>query len=241
MAGPNPYFDNFDNSEEQGLHDSLIQESIEIFGEGMYYMPRRTVNFDGIYTEDDQDMFDTVYLSTFYIQNVEGFEGQGDFLSKFGLEIRDQITLVVSNTLFQQDVGVVENLPRPLEGDLIYFPKNDKVFEITYVDKFKMYFPFGASPSYTITCQLFEYSGQKFVTGIPAVDKIQDILSENLFDWSILTEAGLPLLTEDGNYLVIEGYAETFIDPMDQTQIIQTTANGIIDFSESDPFSEGSY
>jgi hypothetical protein len=241
MTGPNPYFDMFNNREEQSLHDGLIQESIEIYGEGMYYLPRRAANFDHIYTEDDQDYFDTTYLSTFYIKNVDGFEGQGNFMSKFGLEIRDQITLVVSNTIFTEDVGVAENFPRPREGDLIYFPLNDKVFEIVFVDKFTMYFPLGATPTYTITCQLFEYKGERFLTGIPSVDKIQKQLSENLYDGALLTEDGLALLTENGDVMMVEEYSETAIDPFDQGGDIQTVADDILDFTETDPYSEGSF
>lgn len=241
MTGPNPYFDNFNNTDEQFLHDGLIQEAIEIYGEGMYYIPRRPFNFDPLYTEDDQDYFDTPYLSTFYIKNVDGFEGQGNFMSKFGLEIRDQITLVVSNTLFTQDIGAVENLTRPREGDVIYFPLNNKIFEIVFVDKFTMYYPFGASPSYTITCQLFEYKGEKFLTGIPAVDKIQKLMTENLYDWAILTEDGMALLLENGDVLVGEEYADTLADPLDQSTVIQKQSDAVLDFSESDPFSEGRF
>lgn len=240
MTGPNPYFDNFNNDEEQFLHDGLIQEAIEIYGEGMYYIPRRPANFDSLYFEDDQDYFDKVYLSTFYIKNVDGFEGAGNFMSKFGLEIRDQITLTVSNTIFTQDVGVAEKFSRPREGDLIYFPLNDKVFEIVFVNKFTMYYPFGAAPTYDITCQLYEYSGQRFSTGIPSVDKIQT-LSENLYDWAILTEDGSPLLTEAGDVLVLETYSETTIDPLDQDEPIQQIGNDILDFSETDPYSEGPF
>jgi hypothetical protein len=240
MAGPNSLFDNYNNFDEQFLHDGLVQESIEIFGEGMYYMPRRTGNLDRLYTEDDQDYFDTVHLTTFYIKNVDGFEGQGNFMSKFGLEIRDQITLVVSNTIFNEDVGVAEEITRPREGDLIYFPLADKVFEITFVNKFTMYFPLGASPSYNITCQLFEYSGQKFITGIVAVDKIS-ALSEDLYDHAIMDENGQPLITETGDFLMMPGYSETAIDPLDQSTPIQTIGDAIINFSETDPFSNGDY
>lgn len=241
MTGPNPYFDNFNNSDEQFLHDGLIQESIEIFGEGMYYLPRRPYNLDLIYLEDDQDYFDTIYLSTFYIKNVDGFEGQGNFLSKFGLEIRDQITLVVSNTIFSEDVGAAENFPRPREGDVIYFPLNGKMFEIVFVDKFTMYFPLGASPSYSITCQLFEYKGEKFLTGNPLIDKIEVLLSEDLYDWALQTEDGLALLLENSDVLVVEEYAEVAMDAMDQTVPIQSLSDSILDFTETDPYSEGTF
>jgi hypothetical protein len=240
MTGPNPLFDNFNNTDEQFLHDGLIQESIEIYGEGMYYLPRRAANFDPLYTEDDQDYFDKVYLSTFYIKNVDGFEGQGTFMSKFGLEIRDQITLTVSNTIFMEDIGTLENFVRPREKDLIYFPLNDKVFEIVYVNKFTMYYPLGATPTYDITCQLYEYSGQRFNTGIPAVDKIE-ILSENMYEWAILSEDGVPLLMETDDIWVLETYAETVMDIMDQSAPIQRIADGILDFTETDPFSEGPF
>lgn len=241
MAGLSPYFDNYNNREEQGLHDGLIQESIEMYGEAMYYMPRRDANFDPLYTEDDQDYYDTVYLTAFYIKNVDGFEGQGNFMSKFGLEIRDQITLVVSNTLFNEDVGIAENISRPREGDLIYFPLNDKVFEIVFVDKFSMFYPLGATPSYTITCQLFEYTSQRFITGIPAVDKIQKTVSTNLYDWALLTEDGLALLTENEDILTVEDYSEDTPDPLDQSEEIQTIADGLLDFTETDPYSSGPF
>lgn len=240
MAGPNPYFDLYDNTSEQNLLDSLVQEQVELWGEGMYYIPRRPYNYDPLYVEDDQDYFDKTYLTTFYIKNVDGFEGQGHFMSKFGLEIRDQITLSVSQTIFMQDVGRVENFVRPREGDLIYFPKNDKVFEIVFVNKFSMFYPLGSTPSYDITCQLYEYSGQHFRTGIRSVDKIE-ALSEDLYHNALLTEDGSVLLMETGEVFTLETYSEAAIDPMDQSTFIQNEANNIMDFSETDPFSEGPY
>jgi hypothetical protein len=239
MTGPNPYFDNYNNTDEQNLHDGLIQESTEIYGEAMYYLPRRPANFDPMYSEDDQDYFDKTYLSTFYIKNVDGFEGGGNFMSKFGLEIRDQITLAVSNTLFMEDVGIAEGLTRPREGDCIYFPLADRIFEVVFVNRFTMFYPFGASPSYTITCQLFEYNGEGFRTGIPAVDKVQTRLTENIFDYSLLMEDGAAIQMENGDYMVVENYDEDNSDPFDQSSEIQSIADGILDFTETDPFSEG--
>lgn len=240
MAGPNPYFDLYDNESEQNLLDSLVQEQVELWGEGMYYIPRRPYNYDPLYVEDDQDYFDKTYLTTFYIKNVDGFEGQGHFMSKFGLEIRDQITLSVSQTIFMQDIGRIENFVRPREGDLIYFPKNDKVFEIVFVNKFSMFYPLGSTPSYDITCQLYEYSGQHFRTGIKSVDKIE-ALSEDIYNWALLLEDGSVLLMETGETFVLETYGELNMDPMDQTSIIQTEANSIMDFTETDPFAEGPF
>jgi hypothetical protein len=241
MAGPNPYFDNYNNADEQSLHDGLVQESIEIYGEAMWYLPRRAFDIDLIYTEDPQNFFDTVYLSTFYIKNVDGFEGNGSFMSKFGLEIRDQITLTVSDTIFMQDIGNAEGFARPREGDLIWFPLNKKLFEVTFVDKFQMFYPLGAIHSYDITCQLYEWNGSTFNTGIPEIDLVQQTLSQNIFDWSMLTEDGSPFMTEDGNYLVLETFGPKNMDVFDQTDDIQQIGDDILNFDENDPFSEGKF
>ncbi len=238
MPGPNEYFDLYGNSEEQLLHDGLVQEVIEIHGSGFYYLPRRSYNVDEILMEDAQHYFDSYYLTTFFIKNVEGFEGQGDFMSKFGLEIRDQITLTVSGTIFQQDVGIAEQITRPREGDLVYFPLNQKVFEIVFVQKFNMYFPLGATPAYDITCQLYEYSGQNFTTGIPEIDNIQKH-NENILDWSLTFEDGAPMGTEDGDYVVQEDYNEKDIDVFDISEVLQKEGEEIINWDDYDPFTEG--
>lgn len=241
MAGPNPIFDLYNNTEEQFLLDGIMQEAIEIHGIGCYYLPRRTSHIDEIFTEDPQHFYNKYYLTTFYIKNVEGFEGQGNFMSKFGLEIRDQITLTASDTIFQQDVGMAEEIVRPNEGDLIYFPLNKKVFKISFVEKFNVFFALGSTPSYDLTCQLYEYSGEKFDTGIPDIDSIQTLLSENLRDWAIMSEDGSPFMTEDGNYLVLEKYQEDKIDAFDQGDKIQTEADKVVNFDRNDPFADGLY
>jgi hypothetical protein len=103
-----------------------------------------------------------------------------------------------------------------------------------------MFYPLGSTPSYDITCQLYEYSGQHFRTGIRAVDKIE-ALSEDIYNWAVLGEDGAALLGEDGTVLVGEAYDILAADPMDQTVVIQTEADAIMDFNETDPFSEGSF
>jgi hypothetical protein len=241
MPGPNALFDFFNNEEEQFLHNGLVEECILIHGIGCYYLPRRTFNISPLFTEDNQKYFDTVYETTFYIENVEGFEGQGNFLSKFGLEIRDQITMSASDTIFFEDVGKIENMQRPNEGDLIYFPLNKKLFQIDFVEKFAMFYPFGATPSYKLTIKLFEYAGEKFDTGIYDIDVIQKTLSENLYDWSVLAEDGSPLMTEDGNYWVLEEFEKSNIDAFDQAVSIQTEADKIMNWDEIDPFSESEF
>jgi hypothetical protein len=126
----NQFFNNYNNSNEQTLIDDLLIESIQIYGLDVYYMRRSIGAKDDLLNEDDLPIYDSAKEIEMYIKNVEGFEGQGDFLSKFGLEIRDSITFCVSVTRFKEEFLNVE---RPNEGDLLYFPLNKKIFKIMHV------------------------------------------------------------------------------------------------------------
>lgn len=208
----------------------------------MYYVPRTLNNKDKIYGEDDVSTYDSATLVEFYIKNVEGFGGDGNFMSKFGLEIRDQVTFVIAKRVFEEEVDQNSALIRPREGDLIFFPLNKKLFQIKYVDNKPIYYPLGALQTYELTCELFEYSGEQFNTGIPAIDDIQDKLSLNIFDYGVLTQDDFVLATEDGDYLVLETYKVESIDPFADNDSIETEADGFLDFTERDPFSEnGTY
>lgn len=208
----------------------------------MYYVPRTLNNKDKIYGEDDVSTYDSATLVEFYIKNVEGFGGDGNFMSKFGLEIRDQVTFVIAKRVFEEEVDQNSALIRPREGDLIFFPLNKKLFQIKYVDNKPIYYPLGALQTYELTCELFEYSGEQFNTGIPDIDDIQDKLSLNIFDYGVLTQDDFVLATEDGDYLVLETYKVESIDPFADNDSIETEADGFLDFTERDPFSEnGTY
>ena len=238
----NFYFNNFQSSMEQTLLEDLIIESIKIYGEDMYYVPRTLNNKDKIYGEDDITTYDSATLVEFYIKNVDGFGGDGNFMSKFGLEIRDQVTFVIAKRVFDEEVDQNRTFIRPREGDLVYFPLNKKLFQIKYVDNKPIYYPLGALQTYELTCELFEYSGEQFNTGIPDIDDIQDKLSLNVFDYGVLTQDNFVLMTEDGDYLVLETYNVETIDPFSDNDSIQSESDGFLDFTERDPFSEnGTY
>ncbi len=208
----------------------------------MYYVPRTLNNKDKIYGEDDITTYDSATLVEFYIKNVDGFGGDGNFMSKFGLEIRDQVTFVIAKRVFEEEVDQNRTLIRPREGDLVYFPLNRKLFQIKYVDNKPIYYPLGALQTYELTCELFEYSGEQFNTGIPDIDDIQDKLSLNVFDYGVLTQDNFALMTEDGDYLVLETYNVETIDPFSDNDSIQSESDGFLDFTERDPFSEnGTY
>jgi hypothetical protein len=235
----NFFFNNYKNSQEQLLLDSLISESISIAGEAMYYCPRKLNNFNPLYTEDTTSSYEQAFLVPIYIENVMGFKGDGEFVGKFGIEIRDRIVLSISQSVFSLEIGSVINIPRPNEGDLIYFPLNNKCFQIKYVEKFEMFYALGALYVWKMECELFEYSSEILKTGIPDIDTLQTQFDLNVVDWAIRTEDGVPILDETHKYVCVEGSAVWQKDELDASLTLEQEANKIIDFSILDPFSEG--
>ena len=165
----NTYFRNFDARNEQELLHSLVTESIQIYGHDVNYIPRTLVNEDTILGEDSISEYKDAYSIEMYIKSVDGFEGEGDLVSKFGLEIRDQIVFSVARRAFEGlDIGV-----RPKEGDLIYFPLTEKIFQIMFVEHETPFYQTGALPTFDLTCELFTYSDEKIDTGVEEVDVIE--------------------------------------------------------------------
>jgi len=234
----NFYFNNFQSSQEQTLLENLIIESIKIYGQDMLYVPRKLNNKNEVYGEDDISTYENAYMIELYIKNIDGFAGDGNFMSKFGLEIRDQVTFTVARRSFELEISTQGDYDRPREGDLIYFPLNRKLFQIKYVDNKTMFYTLGTLPVYDLVCELFEYSSEQFNTGIPEIDDIQDKLSTNIFDYAIFTEDSFALMTEDGNYIVNETYKIGTIDGNADNDSIENEAIGFLDFTEKDPFSE---
>ena len=159
---------------EQRLYESLITESIQHYGENVYYLPRTVNGLDRILNEDAESQFNDAWLLEMYPESIEGFEGQGDLMQKFGLEIRDEVTLVVAKRVWERWVGVNtrrDNV-RPMAGDLIYLPWSKTYFEVTFVEHEKPFYQLMDRPTYKLSCSLFELSSEKFYTGIPQIDKI---------------------------------------------------------------------
>jgi hypothetical protein len=235
----NFYFNNYRNSGEQNLLEDLIVESIKIYGEDMYYITRNINNLDKLYTADDQSSYTNAFLCEFYIKSVDGFSGDGNFMSKFGLEIRDQVIFSIAQRTFNREIGAYSTLKRPNEGDLIYFPLNNKCFQVKFVNKFEMFYQLGALQTWEMTCELFEYSDEVFNTGIPAIDSIQQNFSTNILDYSIRDELDNYLTDEDGNYLVDEHYNLNVIEGTGTNDVMASESSSFVDWSVYDPFSEG--
>lgn len=216
----NFYFNTYTNSMEQTLIEDLIIESIRIHGVDMWYIPRTLGAKDDLLNEDDLPIFNHAYQIEMYIKNVEGFGGDGEFLSKFGLQIRDSVTFSVSMRRFTEDVSLYDEQIRPNEGDLIYLPLNRKVYEVMFVDNKPIFYQLGALQMYDLRCELFEFSNERFNTGVEEID----IISANLITTANNTMAGVESIDLAADNLTIE-----------------TEAAGILDFTEENPFGEEIY
>ena len=238
----NFFFNNFQNSGEQTLIEDLIIESIKIYGLDMYFIPRNPNTIDKIYGEDPSREYIHAIPVELYVKNIEGFAGEGDFLSKFNIQIRDQITLSIARRVFEQEVGYLESITRPREGDLIYLPLNKKIFEIKFVEHEAIFYQLGALQMYDLKCELFEYNNEYFATGIETIDALMKTysLSEEV-SAGIFTESGMYLMDEDKYSILQENYDINTNDPLADNDEFEDEATGYIDFSERDPFSEGAY
>ena len=160
---------------EQGLVQDLVDEQIKMYGLECYYIPRQ-IHEDKLWNDIYYSQFKDSYLIEMYLENFEQFGGNGDMLSKFGLRVTDEIQLTVSRRRWKDFVDVQTNKivsGRPNDGDLIWFPLNETVFEIKYVENQKPFYQLGSLYTYTMTCEVFEYGDSIFDTGIPAVDNTE--------------------------------------------------------------------
>ena len=237
----NVFFNNFESFAEQNLIEDLIIESIRIYGHDLYYCPRTIVNRDETFNEDYTSSYNDAYLIEMYIKNVEGFEGEGDFLSKFNIQIRDEITFSVASRVFADEIAAAEIYLRPQEGDLIFFPLTGKVYVVKFVENQAVFYQMGALQTYDLRCELFEYSHEDLNTGIPDIDDLELKYSQNIGiantdsldangDIIIDSNTGRPITADSYNLIG---------DPFADNQNLQTDGDSIIDFSEIDPFSEG--
>ena len=158
---------------EQNLVEDLVVESLRMYGHNCYYLPRTIVNEDTILGDAANSSFDDAYEVEMYLDGVEGFEGEGDLYAKFGVEVRDSATFIISRRTWERFVSLDVNLAtglRPNEGDLIYFPLSKSLFEIKFVEHENPFYQLGKLFVFKMTCDLFEYSGEKFDTSLEALD-----------------------------------------------------------------------
>ena len=188
----NKYFNLYKQKQEQDLLQGLIEESIKIHGIDAVYLPRKHMKVDGIFREDPLSYFNDYHHIEVYIKNVDGFEGDGQLFSKFGLDIKNQITFCISRSSFAKTMG--QELLRPNEGDLIYIPMSnaDALYEIRYVSNKSAFYNLGEFYMYDLNCEQFAFQDENVKTGIAEIDEMGDEGSQNII---------IPLLAGSGTFL----------------------------------------
>lgn len=204
----------------------------------MYYIPRTINNYDAVYGADDSSSYDLAIPIEIYIKSIDGFSGDGDFMSKFGVEIRDRVIFSVAQRRFNEEVCTITTQIRPNEGDLIFFPLNQKCFQIKYVNKFEMFYQLGALQTWEMTCELFEYSNEQMNTGIPEIDILQKKFGTNQLDWTIKDQNGDSIANEDTDLIVLENADLNKTVAASDNDEIQKESDTFVNFTLTDPFSE---
>ncbi len=228
---------------EQRLVEDLVIESLKVYGHDIYYMPRTLVNQDKIFDEDELSRFTQAYPLEMYLDNVNGYEGQGDIFTRFGLEVRDQATFVLAKRRWEDLVltsgGSFTQTTRPSEGDLLYFPKTKSIFEIKYVDFQNPFYQLNQIYVFRLVCELFEYSSEDLDTGITEIDAIETKYSQDMLEYQLLQESGKLIYNESGGCIINEAYSTATSEPIDNVDFDNlVTLEGILDFSERNPFGE---
>ena len=160
---------------EQNLYEDIVIESLKMYGQDVYYLPRDLVNEDTILGDDPVSSFNSAYKVEMYIENTEGFDGEGDLFTRFGVEIRDEATFIVSRRRWEQTVKKFDielTAVRPREGDVIFLPLSKSFFQISHVEHEQPFYQLSNLPVYKLRCQLFEYTGEDMDTGLDITDQV---------------------------------------------------------------------
>lgn len=246
MATVNQFFQSgksIGSRSEQNLYEDLIIESMKIYGFEVYYIPRKPNNKDIILTEDPLNTYEFAYPIEMYMENIGGFEGDGDLLTKFGLEIRDSANFIVARRRWEYLVGqkeqtVLEN--RPAEGDIIYFPLTKSYFEIRKVEGQTPFFQLGKLYTFKMVCELMQFSNERFSTGVEEIDFNIDTFNNTIDNFQLLQENGDALLLESNSItpITLEEYEDNNLKFDINNDSFDVGIDNILDFSEKNPFGD---
>ena len=281
---------------EQYLYEDLVIEAIGIYGHDVFYLPRTLVNEDELLGEDPLSKFSDAYGIEMWMETQEGYEGEKDIVTRFGLDIQNETSFIVSRRRWDDVVSRNDNLivnTRPDEGDLIYFPAVKRLWIISFVDHDDPFYQVNNLPVYKLYCRSWEYSSERLDTGIEAIDAIETKRSTDASGYEFISEiastvtynerigmewgsiyaqnpqAGVPwppadmdIIMENGDalvgenqtgftsimledsdayysfFVIQEDYRLATIDPQSDNAFIDTQADLILDFTETNPFGE---
>lgn len=227
----NPYFNQNNYRPTQDLLSDLVRESIKINGINCYYIPREFRNKDEIFGEDTSARFKYAFSIEMYLESATAFGGEKEIITKFGLEQRDNIILLVSKPRFIEETikfrkyFTNRQLERPTEGDLIFFPLDKGLFEIKFSDEDYVFYQSGNLYAYKLSCERIKYSYEDI--------SVNDQNINEAFNLEIIKQD----FDQDGKN---DFTVNSPVNPSNNTDI-ETLSGNVYDFTEDDPFSGGNY
>ena len=172
----NSYFLQGSQSEQRLIQD-LINEQLKIYGLDITYIPRKFVNTKSIIEEVQSSKFDDNFVLEAYVNSYDGYSGAGDVLTKFGMSLRDEVELTISKERFEDFISPfmsasddIDLASRPREGDLVFFPLGQRLFDVKFVEHEEPFYQLGKNYVYKLKCELFEYENEVIDTSIDAID-----------------------------------------------------------------------
>ncbi len=229
---------------EQRLFQGLVTESIQVIGHDVYYLPRKLQRLDLILGEDILSKFDLAIPIEVYMNNIEG--GEVDLLSKFGLQVKEQLKYVISKERWVEAIKTpygstgtnhLYNDLRPQEGDLLYEPMSSSLYEIMYIDKENPYYQLGTNYSFIMTCELFNYSNEEISTGINEIDSIETDFSSDILQFEMLLEDGARITQENDDSMIQDAETSVAAPKFDKAKSIDNAAE-FIEWSADNPFGD---
>jgi hypothetical protein len=219
---------------EKNLYEDLIIEQLKIYGHDVHYMPRENLYTDGV-LGNTTDKFTDEYMIEMYVEEVNGFAGQGDLIGKFGLDMRDELTFVVARRTFELLVDQPSNtltFNRPKEGDVIYMPLFKKFWQVDFVEDEDPMYQISDLPIFKLKCSTWDYSSESVETGLTEIDEKLDNVTLDLLENQITLESGT---TSSGSLLSenIAGDVSALLSEAGDTIVDETDADNII--LEDDP------
>lgn len=238
------------HASEQELYEGMVIENIQISGNDVIYIPRTlSDDFSQIFGEDILSSFDSYATIEMWLADFSGYGGESEMLSKFGMEIRDTATFMVSRKRYREECVPIAPasrnaavVARPCEGDLIYVPFSQSLFEIKFVeDEYPGFYQLNKKYIWALRCELVQLNSEKFNTGNEEVDEMFGSSLNRLGD-SLLAESGVYMLAEDGGRLLNETYvvseAYTELKGFGDNEIIKKEFLDIMNYDANNPFNE---
>ena len=230
-------------SERELLH-SLMKECIQQLGMDVFFIPRKIANFDQLYGEDPTSYFDKNTVLEMYLESYDGFDGKDDYMSKWGLRTEEMAIFKVSRRRFDEVVGeafardLPNNIIRPNEGDLLYLPLDNNLFEIRHVGLKDSFYQLSDYYCYNLTCSLFQYSSEVIDTGVQEIqDQIPNSLDNLLYSFIGASDNVLVDATDaELNAINISTEPTNQLEYNSANKTLKTESDSILSFSEANPF-----